>query len=102
MAGSYLYFLYSLRLSEVPSLNILPRALANNSKCQDNMSLHAQKWSDISGFWSDISFIIVIKILILLGYQAVRSAKDLMSGQSQSFIHVQQKCPENVLCQTVI
>ena len=29
--------------------------LTNNSKCQDNMSLHAQKWSDISGFWSDIS-----------------------------------------------
>ena len=27
----------------------------SSSKCQDNMSLHAQKWSDISGFWSDIS-----------------------------------------------
>ena len=40
------------------------RALANNSKCQDNMSLHAQKWSDISGFWSH--FIIVIKILCFL------------------------------------
>ena len=26
------------------------RALANNSKCQNSMSLHAQKWSDISGF----------------------------------------------------
>ena len=48
------------------------RALANNSKCQDNMSLHAQKWSDIYGFWSDISFkilyFLVIRLSGVLGY----------------------------------
>ena len=39
------------------------RALANNFKCQDNMSLHALKWLDM--------------------------VRHFISGQSQSYIHVQ-------------
>ena len=66
------------------------RALANNSKCQDNAyDLACPK---VVGH-----FRILVSHFILKSYTSwfpgYRSAKDIMSGQSQSFIHVPGKCP---------